>query len=140
MTSAIRKNEHDELAHQAYADTSPFIKSVTELADKREVLASDDIYSSTGIKLVSSGTPLSGKFYDRLVAHKLLKPIEQSLSVADALDSLTSDRPYRIACSFAIARHEIEKKSGTQFDPQVVAVFLSIPESRWQTLRSLPYK
>jgi putative nucleotidyltransferase with HDIG domain len=57
-------------------------------------------------------------------------------SVADALDAITSDRPYRKAKSFAEARREIERCSGTQFDPAVVAVFRSLPEKVWMDLRT----
>jgi HD-GYP domain-containing protein (c-di-GMP phosphodiesterase class II) len=56
-------------------------------------------------------------------------------SVADAFDAITSDRPYRAAQSMSSARREIEKHSGTQFDPKVVQVFLSISEDFWGQLR-----
>ena len=56
-------------------------------------------------------------------------------AVADTLDAMTSDRPYRNALSFAAARAEITRESGRQFDPEVVRVFLSIPESRWLEIR-----
>ena len=56
-------------------------------------------------------------------------------SVADALDAMTSDRPYRAALPFAIARAEIVREAGRQFDPAVVDVFLSIPEERWRHIR-----
>ncbi|MGA2102012.1 MAG: HD domain-containing phosphohydrolase, partial [Candidatus Sulfotelmatobacter sp.] len=56
-------------------------------------------------------------------------------SVADTLDAITSDRVYRPAQSLAAARTEIEKWSGRQFDPQVVKVFLEIPDNIWQDLR-----
>src|SRR5277367_3778367 len=46
-------------------------------------------------------------------------------AVADALDAITSDRPYRKATSFAEARVEIKRCAGTQFDPHVVDVYLS---------------
>jgi HD-GYP domain-containing protein (c-di-GMP phosphodiesterase class II) len=70
-------------ARQILGDSAVFIKAVTDLADKREVLASDDIFSSGRVKLVSRGTKLSGGFYQRLTAHKLLKPIEHSVEIAD---------------------------------------------------------
>src|ERR1039458_1265779 len=57
-------------------------------------------------------------------------------AVADALDAITSDRPYRKARSFDAAREEILRCSGTQFDPMVVEVFLKIPNELWQELRS----
>lgn len=57
-------------------------------------------------------------------------------AVADTLDAITSDRPYRKASSFDMARQEILRCSGTQFDPSVVEVFLKIPNELWHELRS----
>ena len=57
-------------------------------------------------------------------------------AVADTLDAITSDRPYRKARSFDVAREEILGCSGTQFDPAVIEVFLKIPNELWQELRS----
>ncbi|HEY3705156.1 MAG TPA: HD domain-containing phosphohydrolase [Terracidiphilus sp.] len=57
-------------------------------------------------------------------------------AVADTLDAITSDRPYRRARSFDIAREEILRCSGTQFDPAVVEVFLKIPNELWHELRA----
>lgn len=47
------------------------------------------------------------------------------ISVADAFDAITSDRPYRKARSIEKAADEIKKASGSQFDPRVVEAFLS---------------
>src|SRR6266852_4951311 len=55
-------------------------------------------------------------------------------AVADTLDAITSDRPYRRASSFESARETIRRQSGSQFDPQVVDVFLSIHEETWPTI------
>lgn len=57
-------------------------------------------------------------------------------AVADTLDAITSDRPYRRANSFTAARREIKRCSGTQFDPAVVEVYLSLPDELWEDLRS----
>ena len=57
-------------------------------------------------------------------------------AIADTLDAITSDRPYRKARSFDAAREEILTHSGTQFDPNVVEVFLKIPNELWHELRS----
>jgi HD-GYP domain-containing protein (c-di-GMP phosphodiesterase class II) len=46
------------------------------------------------------------------------------IAVADAYDAMTTDRPYRGALSHKRAVAEIQKGSGTQFDPKVVDVFL----------------
>jgi cyclic di-GMP phosphodiesterase len=56
-------------------------------------------------------------------------------AVADTLDAMTSDRPYRQALSFSTAHEEIIRESGKQFDPEVVRVFLSLPEQTWENIR-----
>ena len=49
-------------------------------------------------------------------------------AVADVFDALTTDRPYRVALSFAQARAMIEEQSGSHFDPQVVDAFRRIDD------------
>ena len=56
-------------------------------------------------------------------------------SIVDTFDAMTSDRPYRAAQSVDAARTEIERVSGTQFDPKLVTVFLGIPAEKLQALR-----
>ncbi len=56
-------------------------------------------------------------------------------AVADTLDAMTSDRPYRKALPFSVAREEIIRESGRQFDPAVVEAFLAVPEQRWTEIR-----
>jgi putative nucleotidyltransferase with HDIG domain len=57
-------------------------------------------------------------------------------AIADTFDAMTSDRPYRAAQSISSGRREIERNSGKQFDPEIVKVFLSVPEHIWQELRN----
>jgi putative nucleotidyltransferase with HDIG domain len=57
-------------------------------------------------------------------------------AVSDALDAITSDRPYRKARSFDVAREEILRCSGTQLNPDVVKVFLKVPNELWYELRA----
>src|SRR5512142_3203821 len=56
-------------------------------------------------------------------------------SIADTLDAITSDRPYRAAQSVQAAQEEIKRWAGRQFDPKIVDVFLRMPESIWRDLR-----
>src|SRR5215211_4595895 len=49
-------------------------------------------------------------------------------TVADALDAIKSDRPYRAARGWSDAVKEIVVQGGTQFDPDVVGVFLEREE------------
>jgi len=56
-------------------------------------------------------------------------------SIADTFDAITSDRPYRPKQPLKAARAEIEKWSGRQFDPEIVKVFLEMPDNIWEDLR-----
>jgi response regulator RpfG family c-di-GMP phosphodiesterase len=56
-------------------------------------------------------------------------------AVADTLDAMTSDRPYRRALPLSAARAEVQRESGRQFDPEVVRVFFSIPDQAWEDIR-----
>ncbi len=55
-------------------------------------------------------------------------------AVADTLDAMTSDRPYRAALPLQAARDVIERGSGILFDPLVAAAFLRVPNEAWETI------
>ena len=48
--------------------------------------------------------------------------------VVDAFDAMTTDRPYRASLGIERAAEEIERMAGTQFDPDVAAVFATLVE------------
>src|SRR4051794_6711765 len=56
-------------------------------------------------------------------------------AVADTLDALTTDRPYRPATTWDSARAVIESEAASQFDPAVVAAYRQIPDSTFERLR-----
>lgn len=56
-------------------------------------------------------------------------------AIADALDAITSKRPYKEALPFEEALHEIQRSAGSHFDPDIVAIFMSIPAEQWQAIR-----
>jgi ribonuclease P protein subunit RPR2 len=58
-------------------------------------------------------------------------------AVADALDAMTSDRPYRRSMSWAAAARELEQQSGRQFDPAVVDAFRARERSLRRIRREL---
>jgi HD-GYP domain-containing protein (c-di-GMP phosphodiesterase class II) len=56
-------------------------------------------------------------------------------AVADAFDAIMSERVYRRAGRYEEAAAEIESNSGTQFDPEVVEVFLRVSAGEWAAIR-----
>ena len=60
--------------------------------------------------------------------------------VADTLDAMTTDRPYRKGCIFANAIAEIGRCAGTQFDPRVVEAFASIGRDGLENIARADYR
>jgi putative nucleotidyltransferase with HDIG domain len=94
----------------------PFLRDAAEI-----VLAHQEFFNGTGYPrgLKEAQIPLGARIF----------------TVADSLDAMISDRPYRKALPMSHAREEIRRCGGTQFDPKVVEVFLSIPDQHWIDLR-----
>lgn len=57
-------------------------------------------------------------------------------ALVDALDAITSDRPYREASTFPEAMEEIAAARGMQFDPEIVDQFLRMPHTTWPAIRA----
>jgi len=94
----------------------PFLAEVSEI-----VYSHQEWYDGTGYPRQLRGLeiPLGARIF----------------SVADTLDAITSDRPYRPAQPSKAALAEIQRFSGTQFDPDIVRVFLEMPDKIWEDLR-----
>ncbi len=95
----------------------PFLKDASEI-----IYSHQEHFDGSGYprKLKGDDIPLGSRIF----------------SVADTLDAITSDRPYRKGTSFANARKEILRCAGTQFDPLVVDAFLGMPPEIWEDLRA----
>ena len=95
----------------------PFLRDVAKI-----VIAHQERYDGTGYPngLKGEDIPLGARIF----------------AVADTLDAMTSDRPYRAALSLDQAKAEIRRCSGTQFDPKVVEAFFLLPDSIWKELRA----
>jgi putative two-component system response regulator len=52
-------------------------------------------------------------------------------SIMDTLDAMTSDRPYRAALPISAVAAELQEKAGSQFDPEIIDVFVAAPVSSW---------
>ncbi len=68
-----------------------------------------------------------GKGYPRGLAREEIPLGAQIFPLCDAFDAMTSDRPYRKALSIEEALGEVRQGAGTQFWPDAVEAFLSLP-------------
>jgi ribonuclease P protein subunit RPR2 len=57
-------------------------------------------------------------------------------SVADTLDAITTDRPYREGVPLAEAREAIARVAGTQFDPRVVGALGEVPDEQLERIKA----
>jgi len=69
-----------------------------------------------------------GTGYPQHLDHDAIPLAAKILSVADAYDSMTADRPYRPSLGHQHAVAELGRGSGSQFDPEVVKAFLRVLE------------
>lgn len=60
-----------------------FLEHLLKLSTQEEVKVTEDVFSATGVKLIGKGTRISEGLYDRIVTHKLMKPLEGSISVGE---------------------------------------------------------
>jgi len=77
-----------------------------------------------------------GKGYPDGLAGEDIPLLARIVSVADAFDAMTSDRPYRKGMEPGVAFAEVEKQSGKQFDPKCAAVFLAMRERIVQEIQN----
>lgn len=99
------------------------VKDIPFLADATEVvLMHHERFDGSGYPqgLKGEQIPLSARIF----------------AISDTLDAITSERPYQRASSFQFARERIQQLSSTAFDPQVVSLFLNIPEETWPAIAS----
>lgn len=61
-------------------------------------------------------------------------------AVADTFDAMTSKRTYRNALPLDVVRSEIEKCSGSQFDPQIAKVFIDILDNHYDKIQEIMEK
>jgi HD-GYP domain-containing protein (c-di-GMP phosphodiesterase class II) len=76
-----------------------------------------------------------GDGYPDGLAGELIPLQARVFAVADALDALTTDRPYRPASGWTEARQVILAESGSQFDPAIVAAYETLPDEAFARIR-----
>lgn len=96
-----------------------------------------------GVEFLQAGVPVVGQHheffdgsgYPNGLSGENIHIFARIFSVADTLDAMTSNRPYRKMLSYEAAATEIQRCSGWQYDPRVVQAFLSVPLSEWGEIR-----
>lgn len=81
-----------------------------------------------------------GKGYPNQLSGKDIPYIARIAAVADTFDAMTSKRSYRNALPLDIVKSELEKCSGTQFDPAIANVFLGILNTEYNLILEIQEK
>ena len=89
-----------------------------------ELLAGVPMLEGEGLQVVRSHHERwDGQGYPDGLRGEAIPPVARIFAVADTLDAMTTDRPYRRRCGWEQAVDEILRESGRQFDPMVVRAF-----------------
>ena len=72
-----------------------------------------------------------GSGYPRGLSGSRIPLHARIFAVVDTLDAMMSDRPYRGALSLSTVQTELPRCAGTQFDPEIVRIFLTAPAATW---------
>lgn len=115
----LEMKKHPQIGSDILAGV-PFLQEAAEF-----VLTHHERFDGKGYPLGLKGEeiPLSSRIF----------------AIVDTLDAMTSDRPYRKALPFSTMLEEIKRCNGTQFDPEIVALFLTIPKSAWEEAAGRPF-
>lgn len=76
-----------------------------------------------------------GSGYPRRLAGEQILLEARILAVADTVDAMMSDRPYRRGLPLTVAESELAACAGKQFDPAVVEAFTRVDRGVWQQIR-----
>ena len=78
-----------------------------------------------------------GRGYPERLSGENIPLLARITAVADTYDAMTSKRSYRDALPLEVVRMEIEKCSGTQFDPTISKAFLEILDNQYSEIREI---
>ena len=81
-----------------------------------------------------------GRGYPSQLVGEDIPYVARIAAVADTFDAMTSKRSYRDSLPIDVVRAEIERCSGTQFDPNIAKVFLDIMDNDFDLIREIQEK
>ena len=82
-------------------------------------------------------TRFDGQVSGQILAGAQIPVGVRMVTLADAFDAMTSERPYRQPLPIEKALSELKSCSGTQFDPKIVEAFLNVPDVEIQRIIKL---
>jgi HD-GYP domain-containing protein (c-di-GMP phosphodiesterase class II) len=100
-----------------------------------EILRHIDFLDEAKVVVMHHHERWDGAGYPHGLAGEAIPLQARVFAVADTLDALTTDRPYRAAVGWADARQAIRAGSGTQFDPAIVAAYETLPDEAFVRIR-----
>ncbi|MGD9604964.1 MAG: HD domain-containing phosphohydrolase [Bacilli bacterium] len=90
-----------------------------------QILKSADKYSRLAEYALTHHERMDGKGYPNGLSGDEIPLFSRVICVADAYEAMTADRPYRKALSKEVAINELKRCSGTQFDANLVEIFIN---------------
>ena len=103
------------------------IKSHTTMGE--EILKNRVFIHAADDVALSHHERYDGKGYPRGIRGEEISEEARIVAVCDAFDAMSSNRVYRKACDYDHIRSELETGRGTQFDPDMVDVFIKLWDS-----------
>jgi len=91
-----------------------------------DMIRSIEFLNTPAAIVLSHQERFDGRGYPRCLRGEEIHIGARIFAVADTLDAMTSDRPYRKGTTFENAVDEIQRCAGSQFDPEVVRAFMDI--------------
>ena len=85
------------------SDHQHFANAVVQLGEQQEVVATQAIYNTQGLKIIDQGVAINSALYERLMRHTLATPLEESVhssstvtgeTLKDSAEAIMRDTPF----------------------------------------------
>ena len=106
----------------------------------KHILSNASIFSNIIPIVYHHHEKYNGTGYPEQLAGENIPLLARITAVADTFDAMTSKRSYRNAIPLEYVRAEIEKCSGTQFDPKIANIFLDILDNHYDEILKIQNK
>ena len=106
----------------------------------KHILSSASIFSDIIPIVYHHHEKYDGTGYPGKLKGEEIPLLARIAAIADTFDAMTSKRSYRDALSIDVAKNEIKRCSGTQFDPELVDAFMELFETNYNEILEIPIK